>query len=753
MGCAIQPMNFLCLLGDTSMNSVGNQNRSATPSTSVLTAEASMNNVSQLLSSVEDSLHRPARVDQRAANLHENQLASARLGVAASLFLALKAKHAPTAAHSLRVAVLSSTWLETMQPTAEFRDELEIAALLHDIGKIGVPDQTLMKPGKLTTEELHFMRSARRHGVEILSACAPSLNVLEIVAHVGAWFNGQVENTGLQGEKIPLGARIISIIDAFDSMTTDSVYRPALSRERALAEMYGNAGTQFDPQLIEQFAHFLTFDHSRFEVSTARRWLDELQPEAGNKFWRGGIATVATTEHHPMANFHHHFLDGMLDAVFYIDSTQKILQWNKAAERMTGITAEAVLQNLWSPSLISLRNAQGKIIIDPECPLANAMCEQVPRTGRFELRHVNGLAIQVEAVFTPIISSTEGVVGATAQLHDASEQITLEERVHSLHERATRDTLTGVMNRSEFDRVFELFVQEHFASGRPCSLVICDLDFFKKVNDNYGHPAGDAALKAFAALLKTHCRAGDVVARFGGEEFLLLCADCNNATAAKRAEQIRQELSNTSQPMIGGNCLNASFGVTELQLGDDTHSMLARADRALLQAKDNGRNQVVQLGVGLMDKASAQPPGFLKSWVSWFMDDAPVYLIDRDVVTSVPLNITVEKLRGFVADHQAEIISIDAKQIVLQIDGEKVPLARRNSDRNIPYVIDIQFTEHIDTSDTRTKGKTTTFMHVTIRPKRGRDRRMNNVQERAKQIYSSLKSYLVAKEVAAAPNA
>ena len=133
--------------------------------------------------------------------------------------------------------------------------------------------------------------------------------------------------------------------------------------------------------------------------------------------------------------------------------------------------------------------------------------------------------------------------GAILLLHDASSEISLEQRCQSLPDKATRDPLTQVANRAEFDRVHAMFVAAHQQQQVPCSLLMCDLDRFKLVNDTYGHQAGDEAIKSLAALLKGACRPGDLVARYGGEEFVVLLADCDNATACRRAEQIRKALS------------------------------------------------------------------------------------------------------------------------------------------------------------------------------------------------------------------
>ena len=149
-------------------------------------------------------------------------------------------------------------------------------------------------------------------------------------------------------------------------------------------------------------------------------------------------------------------------------------------------------------------------------------------------------ADSVRSIPTPFPSSARRApcAGAILLLHDASSEISLERRCQSLHEKATRDPLTQVANRAEFDRVHDLFVEAHQQQQVPCSLLMCDLDHFKSVNDNYGHQAGDEGINSLATLLKGACRPGDLVARYGGEEFVMLCADCDNAAAARRAEQV-----------------------------------------------------------------------------------------------------------------------------------------------------------------------------------------------------------------------
>ncbi|MCE9527909.1 MAG: GGDEF domain-containing protein, partial [Planctomycetales bacterium] len=276
-----------------------------------------------------------------------------------------------------------------------------------------------------------------------------------------------------------------------------------------------------------------------------------------------------------------------------------------------------------------------------------------------------------------------------------------------------------------------------------------DIDHFKKINDGFGHQAGDAVLIAFASLLKRFCRPGDLVARYGGEEFVLLCADCNNAAATQRSEEIRRELESTAQPALEGKTITASFGVTELQEGDTPETMLRRADRALYQAKEHGRNRVVQLGAGIT--AGRSEPPRKGGWLAWLFPSPLEQLLEKTLTTAVPLNIVVEKMKGFIADHHAELIPGDDRRISLKIDVGGATNLRRSGDRDVSFLIDLGFDEVKEPGKMHGQRISRTLIHVSIRPQRGRDRRQRDVLERARLLLGSLKSYLVAQEQNATP--
>jgi diguanylate cyclase (GGDEF)-like protein/PAS domain S-box-containing protein/putative nucleotidyltransferase with HDIG domain len=703
--------------------------------------------ISSLLNSLDEAAAEGGlSLAEKRASAHENKLVHARLGMASGLYAALRAKHPPTASHCLRVALGCSSWAAAMNLDDESRDLLEVAALLHDIGKIGVPDKVLLKPGRLQPEEIVLMSRHAARTIEILVSSGVPQSLVEIVHYSRMWYASNGRPQDREGDELPLASRMLSIVDAFDSMTTDHVYRPARSRERALGELFQFAGRQFDPELVRRFEQLFSQDQNLLSDKLARRWLHGLPQDGHGLPWKvaSEYASLEPATDAAPSLFEKKLIDNMHDGVVFVDSQATILLWNTGAERLTGVSSAAACGRTFMPNLMEMCNNREQPIANEDCPVSRSISTGVQWLGRVTIVGRQGHHVAVDLHAIPVRSSDGVIHGATVLLHDVSSETSLEEKCQALHAQVAKDPMTQVANRAEFDRMLNNFVAAHQESNLPCSLIMCDLDHFKSINDTFGHQVGDEAIITFASLLKSMCRSGDLVARYGGEEFAILCADCTNAAAARKAEGIRETLSDVKHSNMGGRSITASFGVTELQAGDTPETMLRRADRALLQAKDQGRNQVVQLGDGMMEEKVKRGWWPFQVWRGGA-------LVDANLVTMVPIEVAIQKLRGFIADQEAKIVKTDDNELQLIVtDGTGVN--KRASDRPVTFAIHLKLSQqHSERTYVQGQGVASgqfieTRVHVQIRPRRDRDRRREATMERARRLLGSLKSYLMARE-------
>ncbi|MFO7731052.1 MAG: GGDEF domain-containing protein [Spirochaetia bacterium] len=165
----------------------------------------------------------------------------------------------------------------------------------------------------------------------------------------------------------------------------------------------------------------------------------------------------------------------------------------------------------------------------------------------------------------------------------------LESANKKIEELMRTDSLTGLYNRRYMSEFLESNMNLAKRHHLPLSLIMCDLDHFKKINDTYGHATGDTVLKGFAAIMLGSCRREDVIVRFGGEEFVLVLLNTALPQAVLVAEKIRSKVEQA--PLIAGHQVSASFGVSRFEENDSQDSLIKRADDALYQSKKNGRNR------------------------------------------------------------------------------------------------------------------------------------------------------------------
>ncbi len=199
-----------------------------------------------------------------------------------------------------------------------------------------------------------------------------------------------------------------------------------------------------------------------------------------------------------------------------------------------------------------------------------------------------------------VISATQRLLAANVQLRDelqaARTEIESKQReLESSFSEARTDTLTGLRNRRAFDEELNRFFAQRQRQGIGFSLLLIDVDHFKDVNDQFGHQAGDATLRQVAALLAKTMRAMDIVCRYGGEEFAVICPGTSLSEARTAAHRAREAIANT--PVVWNNSplrVTTSSGVAEVAAAEIADALIARTDQALYAAKQAGRNSVFQ---------------------------------------------------------------------------------------------------------------------------------------------------------------
>ena len=183
----------------------------------------------------------------------EEEVKKAQTGTICALGLLLDLKDLKTGLHATRLAEWAVRVAEHIGVDSQALREIEIASLLHDIGKVGVPDSILLKPGKLTREEYEVVKKHSEYGWAILNSVPGLERTSLLVLHHHERFDGKGYPAGLVGDAIPLGARIVAVVDTFDAMLSNRPYRKGFSAEEVLDRLAPERGTQFDPEVLQHF--------------------------------------------------------------------------------------------------------------------------------------------------------------------------------------------------------------------------------------------------------------------------------------------------------------------------------------------------------------------------------------------------------------------------------------------------------------------------------------------------------------------
>jgi diguanylate cyclase (GGDEF)-like protein/PAS domain S-box-containing protein len=288
-------------------------------------------------------------------------------------------------------------------------------------------------------------------------------------------------------------------------------------------------------------------------------------------------------------------LDNLYDGVYYVNRQRHIVFWNKAAARLTGFSAQEVIGKSCKDNLLRHINEEGLNLCETGCPLVATLQDGKPHRANVYLHHKDGHRVPVAVRVAPIQGRTGEIVGAVEIFSDNREHLAALERVKLLENLAFLDPLTGLANRRYVEQFLEARFNEFTRFHWPFGVIMADVDFFKSINDTFGHEIGDQILKMVAATLAQNCRSFDLVGRWGGEEFLLIICHLAAAETLTEVAQRLRRLVEHSWIQVNEDKIRVtlSMGASMARLGDTMQSIIHRADILLYRSKAAGRNQVM----------------------------------------------------------------------------------------------------------------------------------------------------------------
>jgi diguanylate cyclase (GGDEF)-like protein/PAS domain S-box-containing protein len=276
-----------------------------------------------------------------------------------------------------------------------------------------------------------------------------------------------------------------------------------------------------------------------------------------------------------------------------VDKERRITYWNKGAERITGYLAGQVVGHRCMDNLLNHVTENGVQLCLNGCPLHATIADGKPREAEVYLHHADGHRVPVMVRTSPIQDEKGAIVGAVETFSDNTSLLTVRRRMGKLEKTVLLDPGTGVGNRRHIEMKLKSALDEFQQHRVPFGVLFLDIDHFKLVNDTYGHHAGDKALQMVAKTLQHNMRSDDTVARWGGEEFIVLLAGVNRQGLLSVAGKLRH-LIEESHLMAGGQEIRVtvSIGASLIRFEDDLESLIKRVDQNMYKSKRAGRNRV-----------------------------------------------------------------------------------------------------------------------------------------------------------------
>lgn len=597
---------------------------------------------------------------------HAEQMAELHLRTIEALALAIESKDETTHEHLQRVQVYALEIGRELGMGEQELEALRAAAILHDIGKLAVPEHIISKPGKLTPEEFEKMKIHPVVGAEILERVQFPYQVSPIVlAHHEKW-DGSGYPYGTRGEEIPLGARILSAVDCLDALASDRQYRRALPMSEAMSVVDRESGISFDPRVVE----VLKRRHVELEEMAKQAIRNTKAPVKLSKLMKieAGLAPAAGFETvkktiQPVTNGDPgEFIQSIASAREEVQQLFEISQdvgRSLTLDEMLSVLSLRVKKMVPYDSMAVYIQRRGRLVPEYVCgenfrlfssleiPVGQGLSGWVAETNKpivngnpsVEPGYLNDPAkfSTLRSALAVPLEGKNSIVGVLA-LYRAEKDafardnlrvmlaiaskvgMTIDHllRLEAAESTATTDFLTELPNARSLFVHLDSELARRARTGETVTVLVADLDGFKAVNDRFGHLEGNRLLKAVAQCLKLNCRDYDYVARMGGDEFVLVLPGLKREDLIGRVTRISTMVRDAAREVVGEDLVGISIGAVHApDDGRDAETLLGEADRRMYQTKEERKEaararQLEYLGRRDLGMVSPTEPSFLR---------------------------------------------------------------------------------------------------------------------------------------------
>jgi diguanylate cyclase (GGDEF)-like protein/putative nucleotidyltransferase with HDIG domain len=570
---------------------------------------------------------------------HVEAMAALHLRTIEALALAIDAKDHTTHDHLQRVRVYAVEIGKELGISGDELEALKAAALLHDIGKLAVPEHIINKPGRLTAEEFEKMKIHPVVGAEILERVNFPYSVAPIVrCHHEKW-DGSGYPNGLKGEEIPIAARILAAVDCLDAMASDRQYRRALPLDKAMEHVANLSGCDFDPKVVEILTQrFVELE----QMAHAQPSLESASPKNVIAAERGAVCAPDAGFEQAAPNRPAHDVDFLASIASARQEAQMLFELSHDLGKSLSIddtlsVVSARLRKMVPYDAIAFWLREGDVLVPKhvtgenfrlfssmQIPLGQGVSGWVVQNGKpilngnpsVEPGYVNDstrFSTLRSAVSVPL-DGLGGIIGALTLYQSEPDAFSKDHlrvlmaisskvalsienslKFQEAQSSATTDYLTGLPNARSLFLHLDGEVARCKRTDTQVGVIVCDLDGFKNINDRYGHLEGNRVLHLFAQGLREICREYDYVARMGGDEFVVVAPGLEPVAANNKAAQMN-EVARTAGAAISREAeLSVSIGCAFYPKdGTDAEQLLAEADRRMYSVKrdhyERGKN-------------------------------------------------------------------------------------------------------------------------------------------------------------------